>query len=122
MNGSLVSVQGGSSLTLNGGVLANVGAGSLFSLTNGALIDFGTGNNVVNVSNDLCGGGGGCFAPFADHPTLQVAGSPSDFSVAPGFDPVADLGTFPDGSVNELNVGTDSAILAVEPGGTIKLQ
>ena len=121
MNGSLVSVQGGSSVTLNGGVLVNVGSGSLFSLTNGALVDFGTGNNVVNVSNDLCAGGGGCFAPF-DNPAYQVAGSPSDLSVAPGFEPFSDLGTFADGSVNELNVGSDAAILAVEPGGTIQLQ
>jgi hypothetical protein len=120
VNGSLVSVQGGSSLTLNGGVFANVGAGSLFSLTNGALVDFGTGNNVVNVSNDLCAGGG-CFSPFAN-PAYQVAGSPSDFSVAPGFEPVSDLGTFADGSVNALNVAPGSAILAVEPGGAITLQ
>jgi hypothetical protein len=98
VNGSLVSVQGGSSLTLNGGVFANVGAGSVFSLTNGALVDFGVGNNVVNVSNDLCAAGG-CFAPFAN-PAYQVAGSPADFSVAPGFDPVLDVGTFQDGSVN----------------------
>ena len=77
VNGSLVSVQGGSSLTLNGGVFANVGAGSLFSLTNGALVDFGTGNNEVNVSNDLCAGGG-CFSPFAN-PAYQVAGNPADF-------------------------------------------
>jgi hypothetical protein len=120
VNGSLVSVQGGSSLTLNGGVFANVGAGSLFSLTNGALVDFGTGNNVVNVSNDLCAGGG-CFSPFAN-PAYQVAGSQSDFSVAPGFEPVLDVGTFQDGSVNELNLGPNSAILAVEPGGSIQLQ
>jgi hypothetical protein len=120
VNGSLVSVQGGSSLTLNGGVFANVGSGSLFSLTNGALVDFGTGNNVVNVSNNLCAGGG-CFAPFAN-PAYQVAGSPSDFSAASGFDPFLDLGTFADGSVNTLNVGSDSAILAVEPGGSIQLQ
>jgi hypothetical protein len=120
VNGSLVSVQGGSSLTLNGGVFANVGAGSMFSLTNGALVDFGTGNNVVNVSNDLCAGGG-CFSPFAN-PAYQVAGSPADFSVAPGFEPVLDVGTFQDGSVNELNLGPNSAILAVEPGGSIQLQ
>jgi hypothetical protein len=120
VNGSLVSVQGGSSLTLNGGVFANVGSGSMFSLTNGGLVDFGLGNNVVNVSNDLCAGGG-CFAPFAN-PAYQVAGSPSDFSAAPGFDPFLDLGTFTDGSVNTLNVGSDAAILAVEPGGSIQLQ
>jgi hypothetical protein len=120
VNGSLVSVQGGSSLTLNGGVFANVGAGSVFSLTNGALVDFGVGNNVVNVSNDLCAAGG-CFAPFAN-PAYQVAGSPADFSVAPGFDPVLDVGTFQDGSVNTLNLGPNAAILAVEPGGTIQLQ
>jgi hypothetical protein len=121
VNGSLLSVQGGSSVTLNGGVFVNVGSGSVFSLTNGALVDFGTGNNVVNVSNDLCAGGGGCFAPFAN-PAYQVAGSPSDFSAAPGFDPVLDVGTFQDGSVNTLNLGPNSAILAVEPGGTIQLQ
>ena len=120
VNGSLVSVQGGSSLTLNGGVLANVGSGSVFSLTNGALVDFGLGENVVNVSNDLCAGGG-CFAPFAN-PAYQVAGSPADFSVAPGFEPFSDLGTFADGSSNTLNLGSDAAILAVEPGGSIQLQ
>jgi len=119
VNGNLVSVQGGSSLTLNGGVFANVGSGSLFSL-NGALVDFGTGNNVVNVSNDLCAGGG-CFAPFSN-PTYQVAGSSSDFSAPPGFNPFSDVGTFPDGSVNTLNVGADSAVLSVEPGGSIQIQ
>ena len=93
----------------------------MFSLTNGALVDFGVGNNVVNVSNDLCAGGSGCFSPFAN-PAYQVAGSPSDFSAAPGFNPFLDLGTFADESVNTLNVGTDSAILAVEPGGSIQLQ
>ena len=120
VNGSLVSVQGGSSLTLNGGVFANVGSGSVFSLSNGALVDFGPGNNVVNVSNDLCAAGG-CFSPFGN-PAYQVAGSPADFSVAPGFDPIADLGTFQDGSVNTLNLGPNAAILAVEPGGSIQLQ
>ena len=120
VNGSLLSVQGGSTVTLNGGVFVNVGAGSMFSLTNGALVDFGSGTNTVNVSNSLCAGGG-CFSPFAN-PTYQVAGNPADFSVAPGFDPVADLGTFPDGSVNTLNVGTDAAILSVESGGSIQLQ
>jgi hypothetical protein len=33
-----------------------------------------------------------------------------------------DVGTFQDGSVNTLNVGSNSAILAVEPGGKIQLQ
>ena len=108
---------------MRGGIylpLGNVGAGSLFSLTNGALVNFGAGDNVVNVSNDLCAGGG-CFSPFAN-PAYQVAGSQADFSVAPGFDPVLDVGTFPDGSTNTLNVGQNSAILAVEPGGSIQLQ
>lgn len=121
VNGNLLSVQGGSTVTLAGGAFVNVGTGSLFSLTNGALVDFGTGNNVVNVSNNLCAGGG-CFFPAFANPVYQVAGSPSDFSVAPGFNPFPDLGTFPDGSVNTLNVGSDSAILAVEPGGTIQIQ
>ena len=66
--------------------------------------------------------GGGCFFPAFANPVYQVAGSPLDFSVAPGFNPFPDLGTFPDGSVNTLNVGSDSAILAVEPGGTIQIQ
>jgi hypothetical protein len=120
VNGSLLSVQGGSAVTLNGGAFVSVGTGSLFSLTNGALVDFGTGTNVVNVSNSLCAGGG-CFSPFSN-PGWQVAGNPSDFSVAPGFNPFSDLGTFPDGSANTLNVAPGSAILAVEPGGSIKLQ
>ena len=112
--------QGGSAVTLNGGAFVSVGTGSLFSLTNGALVDFGTGTNVVNVSNSLCAGGG-CFSPFSN-PGWQVAGNPSDFSVAPGFNPFSDIGTFPDGSANTLNVAPGSAILAVEPGGSIKLQ
>ncbi len=120
VNGNLLSVQGGSMVTLKGGVFVHVGSGSSFSLTNGVLVDFGTGNNVVNVSNDLCAGGG-CFAPFAN-PAHQVAGSSLDFSAPPGFNPFSDLGTFPDGSVNTLNVGSNSAVLSVEPGGSIQIQ
>ena len=118
--GSLLSVQGGSSVNLNGGVFANVGAGSLFSLTNGALVDFGTGNNVVNVSNSLCAGGG-CFSPFSN-PNWQVAGNQADFSAPTGFNPFTDLGTFTDGTVNTINVSQGSAVLAVESGGSIQIQ
>ena len=75
---------------------------------------------MVTVSNDLCAGAGGCFAPF-DNPAYKVAGSITDFSAASDYDPFLDLGTFTDGSVNTLNVGSDSAILAVEPGGSIQL-
>ena len=121
VNGSLLSVQGGSSVTLNGGVFVHVGSGSMFSLTNGALVDFGTGHNVVNVSNNLCAGGGGCFAPFSN-PAYQVAGNSADFSAPKGFNPFVDLGTFSDGSKNVLNVGQDAAILAVDPGGSIHIQ
>ena len=120
VNGSLLSVQAGSTVTLAGGVFVNVGPSSLFSLTNGSLVDFGMGNNVVNVSNSLCAGGG-CFAPFAN-PAWQVAGNPADFSAPASFNPFVDLGTFPDGSVNTLNVGQGSAILSVAPGGTIQIQ
>ena len=120
IDGSILSVQGGSMVDINGGVFVNVGAGSLFSLTNGALVDFGMGNNVVNISNDLCAGGG-CFQPFAN-PAWQVAGSPSDFSAPNNFNPFEDLGTFADGSINSLNVGQDSAILSVESGGSIQIQ
>jgi len=64
----------------------------------------------------------GCgFVPFSN-PVYQVAGSPSDFSVEPGFNPFSDLGEFPDGSGNVLNVAPGSAILAVAPGGSIKLK
>ena len=120
VNGSLLSVQGSSTVTLDGGVFVHVGAGSLFSLTNGALVDFGTGNNVVNVANNLCLGGG-CFAPFADT-SLKVAGNPADFTAPNGFNPFVDLGTFSDGSKNVVNVGQDAAILAVDPGGSIQIK
>jgi hypothetical protein len=62
-----------------------------------------------------------CALVFAN-PAWQVAGSPADFSAAPGFEPFSDLGTFADGSVNTLNLGPNAAILAVEPGGSIQLQ
>ncbi len=120
VNGSLLSVQGGSMVTLAGGTFVHVGSGSMFSLTNGALVDFGAGNNVVNVSNTLCASGG-CFTPFSN-PAYQVAGNPADFSAPAGFNPFVDLGTFPDGSVNTVNVAQDTAILSVEPGGSIQIQ
>ncbi|MGD9852560.1 MAG: hypothetical protein AB7T38_14975 [Nitrospirales bacterium] len=118
--GSLLSVQGNSTVNLNNGVFVSVGAGSLFSLTGGGLVNFGTGQNVVNVSNNLCGGGG-CFAPFSN-PAWQVAGDPSSFSAAAGSNPFIDLGNFADGSVNTLNIAPGSAILQVQPGGTIQIQ
>ncbi len=120
INGSLVSLQDGSTLTLAGGAFVNVGTGSLFSLTNGALVDFGTGNNVVNLSNSLCAGGG-CFSPFSN-PNWQVAGNQGDFSAPAGFNPFVDLGTFNDGSMNTVNISPDSAILSVQPGGSIQIQ
>ncbi|MGE3939326.1 MAG: hypothetical protein AB7F90_11715 [Nitrospirales bacterium] len=118
--GSLLSVQGNSTVNLNNGVFVSVGPGSLFSLTGGGLVNFGTGQNVVNVTNNLCSGGG-CFAPFSN-PTWQVAGDPSGFSAAAGANPFVDLGNFADGSVNTLNIAPGSAILQVQPGGTIQIQ
>ena len=96
--------------------------GSLFSLTNGALVDFGTGNNAVNVSNSLCASGG-CFAPFAN-PAFQVAGSSDGlFCSKLALIHSRMQGTFPDGSVNHSQRRTPgSAILAVQPGGTIQIQ
>ena len=117
--GSLLSVQGNSTVNLNNGVFVSVGPGSLFSLTGGGLVNFGTGQNVVNVSNNLCGGGG-CFAPFSN-PAWQVAGNPADFSAGAGSNPFVDLGNFADGSVNTLNITPGSAILQVQPGGTITI-
>lgn len=117
--GSLLSVQGNSTVNLNNGVFVSVGPGSLFSLTGGGLVNFGSGQNMVNVSNNLCGGGG-CFAPFSN-PAWQVAGNPADFSAAAGTNPFLDLGNFADGSVNTLNIAPGSAILQVQPGGTIQI-
>ncbi len=74
----------------------------------------------MSVTNSLCAGGG-CFSPFAN-PNWKVAGNPADFTAAKGFKPFVDLGTFSDGSVNKLNVGQNSAVLAVESGGTINLK
>ncbi|MDH5428828.1 MAG: hypothetical protein OEY57_11715 [Nitrospirota bacterium] len=118
-NGSLVSLTGGSTFTLNG-VFVNVGLGSVFTLTNGALVDFGTGINTVNVANSLCAAGG-CFSPFSNS-TWQVAGSPASFSAPAGYNPFVDLGTFQDGSVNTVNVTPGSAILSIQPGGNINIQ
>lgn len=117
--GSLLSVQGNSLVSINGGVFVSVGSGSLFSLNGGGLVNFGTGQNAVTISNSLCSGGG-CFAPFSN-PAWLVAGNPSDFSAAPEFSPFLDLGSFADGSVNSVNIAPGSAILEVQPGGTIHL-
>ena len=118
--GSLLSVQGTSTVNINNGVFVSVGAGSLFSLTGGGLVNFGSGQNVVNISNNLCAAGG-CFAPFSN-PALLVAGDPSGFSATAGSTPIIDVGTFSDGSVNTLNIAPGSAVLQVQPGGTIQIQ
>ena len=117
VNGNLVFLNQGSTLTLNGGVLASVlGAGSTFSLTNGALVEFGAGTNTLNISNNLCAGGG-CFNPFLTNPTLQVAGDSSSFSVPQGYTPFVGLT-----NTNTVNIGSNAAILAVQDGGTINIQ
>ena len=120
VNGNLLSAEGGTMVDIIGGTFVNVGAGSIFSLTNGALVDFGTGINKVTVSNTLCSNGG-CFSPFAN-PGFQVSGNPADFSAPSGFNPFVDVGTFSDGSINTLDIGSDAAILSVEPGGSIQIQ
>jgi hypothetical protein len=119
VTGSLVGLTGNSTFSLNG-TFVNVGPGSVFTLTNGALVDFGTGMNTVNIANSLCAGGG-CFTPFPGQP-WQVAGNPLNFSAPSGYNPFVDLGTFQDGSVNTVNVAPGSAILSVQPGGSINIQ
>ncbi len=117
VNGNLVFLNQGSSLTLNGGVLASVlGPGSNFSLTNGALVEFGAGTNTLNISNNLCAGGG-CFNPFPTNPSLQVAGDSTSFSAPPGYNPFVGLT-----STNTVNIGANSAILEVQGGGDIQIQ
>ena len=119
--GSLLSVTGNGSATIQGGVLVSVGPDSLFSLSGGAaLIDFGDGINSVDISNNLCNGGG-CFSPF-NNPAWQVAGDASDFSAPAGYAPFRDVGTFSNGNVNTLNIAPGSAVLEVQQGGTIQVQ
>ncbi|MEX0829235.1 MAG: hypothetical protein WD032_03250 [Nitrospirales bacterium] len=117
--GNLLSLTGGSTFSLNGGTLVSVESGSVFTLQNGALVNFGTGTNTVNITNDLCSGGG-CFSPFAN-PSFQVAGNPANFSAPNGFDPFVNVGNLPDGSVNTVNVAPGSAVLEVQNGGQITI-
>ncbi|MDH5562626.1 MAG: hypothetical protein OEY91_03250, partial [Nitrospirota bacterium] len=118
--GALLSLQGNSIANINGVFVSVGGTGSLFSLTGGSLVDFGTGTNIVNISNSLCGSGG-CFAPFSDT-NLMVAGDRANFMAPAGYNPFVDAGTFADGSVNKVNVTPGSAILEIQPGGTIHIQ
>jgi hypothetical protein len=118
--GALLSLQGNSIANINGAFVSVAGTGSIFSLTGGSLVDFGAGTNIVNVSNNLCVGGG-CFAPFSDT-SLMVAGDRANFMAPTGYNPFVDAGTFADGSVNTVNVAPGSAILEIQPGGTIQIQ
>jgi hypothetical protein len=127
VNGHLVSVTGGSLLTVSGdlarlangsvlniqgGALLNVGGNSIVKVA-GSLLNFnGTGGNAVNVTNTLCGGS--CSSPNSFFPNITVAGG----GVVSFLDPA---NAIKNPGLGTLTPAANSAVLVVPAGSVVNI-
>ena len=101
-NGTLIGLNNGSELTA--GSLVELSGASTFSFANGFLLS-SVGTNTVNITNNLCAGGG-CIQGFISAPGTN------NITVAPGFAPTQGVA-----------VPTGAALIVVNgDGNTVQLQ
>jgi hypothetical protein len=97
VTGYLFSLNGGSTLNLNGGGLFSLTGGSALTLNGSAFGVFGSGANTLSITNGLCGGGAACGllvnssnTPFTINGTsIKVAGVSQNLVLPDSFKPFA---------------------------------